>query len=386
MATTAASIQSDLDSTGYAWIPQGTHSIDTTITLNGERRMLIRCHPNGELVWAGSTPAPMFQINENLANFEKLTFQDVWATSTVSGSPIVGVLDNLQAPHELAFDNCRFEALGAYCIDMTVMPYVVIPTFRNMRTAGSGALRWRARTGGADSYHTTSQTPITGWYHDGDNRVGPAFDLRGTSGLRMRSVIDTGSPSLLASLRGFYEGPLSFRIDSCRTPGVIQNYTIDYIDEWSEAANCWLHEFRTESGTGPGLQEHFELINVTLRDANSATTPVRIMGGPDSKHSLVVDITSCQDPSGADFQVGGKCWVRIKQPWYTPGAGQAALIASAQAFCDSFTPGFLIDPIVTDTDRPPGATADSTPLYQAGAALYDDWLGTTDDYEVILGG
>lgn len=385
---TYSDVQSGIDNDGYFYFNSGTHTLTQKVVCDGSRRVTIDAHPKANIGWTGSSSYAPFQFEQNAGAPEKLHFKNLKVTSTVSGSPIFKTPTINDGPDYLTFEYCDFTALGAYAIDINRCPYIVLPVFRYMKTSGSGALRLKARTGGDDPYHATSQMEVTGWVHNGSNRVGPAFNLRGTSGLRMYDIYDKGDPSLLAALRGVYEGPLSFRIDSCRTPATITNWRWQPTEDFTNAAGCYLHEIRTDSGTGVGQHEYLQWINGTIRDSNidAGVKPFRIMGGEQvvGDHALVVDLMNCEDLSPDDFLFGGKLWVRADKTWYNPGmestaAAMATLFNSTYWYADTMS-----DTIFTDTDRIPSNSNDGGALYQTGLDLFDDRTDASAEYEDLL--
>lgn len=386
MALSYSDVQSAIDSDGYVYFDKGTHTLTQKVVVDGSQRVLIEGHPKSSVVWTGSSSNAPFQFEQNAANPEKLHFKHVNVTSSVSGSPIFKIADITDTPHFLTMEHCDFTCLGAYAVDLNRCPYIITPVFKYMKTSGSGAIRFKARTGGADPYHATSQMEVTGWRHDGSNRVGPAFNFRGTSGLRFTDVYDYGDPSLLEALRGVYEGPVSFKINSPRTPCYVTNFLSNYSVDFTNAANCFLNEIRTDSSTGNGKQEYVQWIASSIRDSNiSGVAPFRVMGGETTTtHSLVVDFVDCADLSTSDFDFGGRLWVRVTRDLVTPGNEAAATALDTYINTTTWYSGSMSDTIYTDTDRLPSGSNDGGDSYTTGLSLYDDWVAGSPEYEDLL--
>lgn len=388
MALNYSEVQSYIDNDGYVYFDKGTHTLTQKVVFDGSKQTLVEAHPQATVVYTGSSPNAPFQFEQDVASPQRLIFRRITATSSVSGSPIFKTAGITDTPNFLLMEYCNFSCVGAYNVDVNRAPYIITPVFRYMKTSGGGAIRWKARTGGNDPYHTTSQMEVTGWHHDGSNRVGPAFNFRGTSGLRMTDIYDSGDPSLLAALRGVYEGPVSFRIDSCRTPATITNWRWKPTQDFTNASGCYLHEVRTDSGTGTGKHEYLQWINGTIRDANidGGVKPFRIMGGETNggDHSLVVDFFDCEDLTVDDFLFGGKLWCRVRRNWVNPGGESAASAMETLFNSTLWYSGSMTDTIYTDTDRIPSGSNDGGDLYQTGLSLYDDRTTAQPEYEDLL--
>lgn len=385
MALTSSEVQSYIDNDGYVYFDKGTHTLTSRVVIDGTNRTRIVAHPKANIVWNGSSANAPFEFEQATASPEKTYFGWLKVSSSVEGSPIFKQVQGDGADY-LTMEHCDFTCTGAYAVDMNLSVYIVTPVFRYMKSSGSGAIRLKANTGGADPYHATSQMEITGWHHTGSNRVGPAFNLQGTSGLRMVDTWDRGVPDIHATLAAnSWEGPLSFRINSCRTPGVCQNHRIEYSSDFTNATNCFLNEIRTDSGTGPGKHEYFQWINGTIRDANCAVEPFRVMGGETTtEHALVVDFIDCEDMATTDFLFGGKLWVRAKRNWVNPGNESAASAIETLFNSTYWYSGTMSDTIYTDTDRIPSSSNDGGALYQTGLSLYDDRASSVSEYEEYL--
>lgn len=386
MGYTSSTLQSDIDSYGYALFQAGTHTLTTKVVLDGSDRVKIEARPGANISWTGSSSASPFQYEQDAANPKRIHFKDLAITSSVDGSPIFKTASITDTCNYLLMENCDFSVVGAYAVDINLSPYIVTPVFRYMQSSGGGALRLRARSGGADPYHATSQMEVTGWVHNGSARVGPAFNLRGCSGLRMTDIYDEGDPSLHADLQGVYEGPVSLRINSPRTPAYITNWRCNYSSDFTNAANCYLHELRTDSGTGNGRHEYIRWINGTVRDANiSGVAPFRIMGGETtSEHGLVVDLVDCEDLATTDFDFGGKLWVRVLRDWVNPGNESTASSMDTLINTTYWYSGSMSDTIYTDTDRIPSGSNDGGASYTTGLSLYDDWVAASSEFEDLL--
>lgn len=388
---TYSDVQSAIDNDGYFYFDKGTHTITQKIVLDGANRVRLVGHPQANIVWTGSSSDAPFVFDQDVANPKKIMFEWLTVSSAVSGSPIFKINsgDDNDGPDYLTMSHCDFTVLGAYAVEIWRSPYIITPCFRYMKTAGSGAIRLKANKGGSDPYHATSQMEITGWHHTGSNRVGPAFDLRGTSGLRMTDTFDTGDPSLIAALQsGGWEGPVSFRLDAPRTPAVITNHRIEYSENFDNASGCFLNEIRTDAATGPGKQNYVQWRNGTIRDSNidSGVKPFRVMGGETrpQDHALVVDFLDCEDLSTDDFLFGGKLWARAKRTWVNPGNESAASALETLFNSTYWYSGTMSDTIYTDTDRIPSNSNDGGDLYQTGLDLYDDWEAAAGEYEEYL--
>lgn len=397
MTLTSSDIKTAFDSIGYVEIPKGTHVLTDTVVIDPYKdpeRWLIEGKPGSRLVWGGTAGQPMFKFLPRDGsgvsyNQGQVEFRNVNAYSDKSGSSIfqVGAID--VACHWLTFDGCNFTAKHAYCIDMNRISYSVVPVFRNMRTAGGGALRLKADTGGADLWHATSQFVVDTWHHVGSERVGPAWDFRGISGARIYRLNDSGSPGLMSSLQGVYNGPVCIRINACRTPLYLDVLKCSYDNDWASAPGCWLHEFRSDSPTSVGKHDYYNLRDITLVDSNitGGVKPVRFMGGDDSignnTKGVVVDLVDCESPDATNMYFGGLLWVRFQRPFFN--AGEDSLRTGNETELDTYFPDGLsqVDAIQANTDRPPRPDT-SLPLYEVGESLYDNYSTTPADFEDLI--
>lgn len=387
MGLTTSEVQSYIDNDGYVFFGPGQHTLTSAVILKGDKNVIIEGHPKATVVYTGPSTDAMFLFDKTVINVAKTLFRDLTAISNTAGAPVFKTFEEYDFPYFLTMERCEFTASETYCIDINQISYVIVPSFKDMKTHGGGAVRFKASKGGAVPYHATSQHHMERWVHNGSNRVGPAFDLRGTSGLRMYDTVDKGSTDLLPALRGVYNGPISFRIDAPRTPGFCMNYTCEYDegDTWANASGCWLHEIRTDNASGIGKHEYFRWINGTLRDSNidEGVEPMRLMGGGTvTTDGLVVDIEDCEDVAATDFRFGGRLWPRAIRPWYNPGMESVA--AAAEAAFNQYTGGSFIDPIFTSTTKVPGPTSAAGPTYEAGFEYYDNWEAAAAEFETLI--
>lgn len=373
----ATELQDYVDA-GYVPHEAGTHEISTAVTMDGTHKVTFM--PN-RFVWNGSSSNGMFEYTGS-GNFYPIHFIGVTASSGVSGSPIFTTSADNKTPHNLVFDACDFTSLGAYAIDLNIVDYTIVPSFRNMTTRGSGALRLRG-SGGSDYWHATSQTVLRGWTHIGSNRVGPAWNLRGASGFIGQALIDRGSMSLISSMNNVWEGPISFFMQSPRTPGYI-----DLVTEWDDvnddnAVNCYIGEIRTDNTTGTGKQNYVELTATMTHSAVDATVkPWRFMGGDTvGAHSLVVNLVNCASPTTATFLAGGKVSVWATRPWWEPGEDSDA--ATLETALEAIHPDAYQDPIETSTTKLPSNDVSSGTTY-SGSAQETNYATEPGQYEDIL--
>lgn len=379
---TAAELQAYVDA-GLVPSTSGTSEISTPITLDGSQRVLFE--PNS-FVWTGSGSRSLFEYDAAGATSMPIVFYGVKVVSEVDGSSIFSLVDNSAQPNNMIWDTCEFQATGAYCLDYNNVGYIVVPVFRNLVTSGSGALRMRA-SGGSDFWHSTSQMVVDGWTHTGSNRVGPAFNFRGTSGLKMINVTDKGAMDLNATMAAAgWEGPLTLFIQHPRTPGEITNLQVEWTDvNDDDAPNCYIGEIRTDSSTGPGQHEYIEIINGTLTHAaiDAAVEPWRIMGGDSTNHGLVVNFSRCESPATSNFLVGGKASLWIDRPWYKPGEESTA--DALETYVTGIFPDCFKDKIETSTTKLPTSDSSTATTY-IGSQNETDYTAEPAQYETILEG
>lgn len=385
MADITSALQSAVDNDGSYTLPSGTSTVSSTITIDGQLPFWIKGRATSVLEWSGSADTPMFEWvkGDGVSAFKKVLFEHVNLVSEVSGVALLR--GNGQSPTHLTVSHCEFQTTGAYCIDFVDCPYTVTPYFENIRTTGSGALRFRASIGGADPAWLSSLMEIKNWLHIGSDRVGPAFDLYGTRGLKLWNIRDAGSPALLEALRGNFACPVSLRWNVIAHPSQIQNYVVDYDEDFTNAPGCYLHEIRTDTGTSVGKQEQLKIQGMTMHnyDIDSGVKHVRIMGGNGSTaaHGLFVEFEACEDLDGDQFLVGGKTLIRCKNIWYNPG--QTSKLTAMKNLVESLDTDTWATPIQTATDRPPRSTI-TTPLYEEGEDLYDNRTDDVGDFETVL--
>lgn len=388
MADITSALQDAVDNIGSYTLPSGTSQVSSTIILEGKIPFWLKGRATSVLEWTGAENSAMFQfIKDTLVTYSssKMLFSHVNAVSEVNGVSIFRSRDK-NRPHHLTMEQCTFTTIGAYAVDIDDAEYTVTPHFENMRTYGSGALRMRSDTGGVEGYWFSSLMEVKNWIHDGSDRVGPAFDLRGTRGLKLMNIQDKGDPSLLTALRGNMACPVSLRWNCVGFPSTIHNYLVDYDADFTNASGCYLHEIRTDSGYAVGKHEHLNVYGMTCHnyDIDSGVKHFRIVGGHEgAQHPLVVTFDACEDLDGDQFLLAGKLLVRCRNIWYNPG--ESAKATSMQALVESLDTNTWLYPILTATDRPPRETI-TTPLYVSGQDLYDNWVADVDDYETILEG
>lgn len=338
MTMNATELQAYVDA-GTVPSTSGISEISTPIEMDGSRRVVFEAN---NFAWTGSGSRSLFEYDSTGVGAPyPIIFNNVIATSEVSGSSIFRNTGGTSL-NNFTCDTIDFSAVGAYCIDINDVAYSVVPVFRNCRTSGSGALRLRA-SGGADYWHATSQMSIKGWTHTGANRVGPAWNFRGTSGLIMQNCLDKGSMGLLPALNGSWEGPLTILIQTPRTPASIMNLMTDWDDtDDDDAVNCYIGELRTDNSTGTGQHEYVDLVNATMSHAavDSSVKPWRVMGSDVSNHHcIVVNFLHCESPSLDNILMGGRCSVWVTAPWYKPGEsskGDALETAVNAIYTDAF--------------------------------------------------
>lgn len=385
MGLSYSDVQSAIDNDGYVYFDKGTHTITQKVVIDGTREVLIKGHPQSTVVWTGNAADAPFVFDAANSTPAKCMFQRVTATSSVDGSPIFKIQDNTDRPNFLTMMDCDFTVSKAYAVDLKRTPYIITPRFFRMKTTGGGAIRWRARTGGSDPYHSVSQCLFDGWHHTGSGgRVGPAWDFLGMSGFRMRNFHDTGSPALIQELiDASWEGPVCFRMNSCRTKAEARNMLVDYDEDFTNAAGCWLYEIRTDSGTGTGKQEHFEAINWTMRDDNLdvGVEPWVVMGADGIGHALTVDVVDCHNVEADDFLIGGRAWVRAIRPYYDPG--NESLLTALETKLNAIASNSVLEPIICETDRAPSNTDNGGLLY-SGSSLETNYQSTAVDYEDVI--
>lgn len=388
MADITSAIQNAVDNIGTYTLPAGVSQISSSVILEGKIPFWLKGVATSSLEWTGVEDSAMFSYvhDDAVASYSnaKTIFSHVTAVSEVNGVSIFRSRE--QTPNHLTMEHCSFTSIGAYAIDIDESEYTVTPHFENMRTFGSGAMRLRSDTGGAEGYWFSSLMEIKNWVHEGSNRVGPAFDLRGTRGLKLMNIWDKGDPSLLTALRGNLECPVSLRWNCVGFPSTIHNYQVTYDTDFTNAAGCYLHEIRTDSGYSDGKHEHLNIYGMTCHDYNidNGVPHFKIIGGNQTaQHGLVVTFDACEDLDGDMFLLGGKLLVRCRNIWYNPGESSKA--TSMQTLVEALDDNTWLYPILTATDRPPRETI-TTPLYVTGQDLYDNWVADVDDYETILEG
>lgn len=377
-------LQSYIDA-GLVPSEPGTHEITQQVTFDGAKRVIVE--PNS-FVWTGSASSWPLNYNFGSGTSYPIIFNGVTFVSAVDGSPIFKNEDTEAQPDNLHFENCDFTSLGAYAIDLNLVGYMVVPVFRNMVTRGSGALRLRASAGGIDPLHATSQMHIRGWTHIGSDRWGPAFNLRGCSGLKWQSVTDKGSLALHADLLAAnWEGPLTLLTDSVRTPSDYKNLTVEY-DETNDddAPNCYIGEIRTTSGTGTGVHEIAYLRNATLRHTaiDAAVKPWRIMGSnSDTGHALVVVVEDCESPSTDDFLIGGRSSVWVHRPHYING--ESSKYTNLKSAVTAIFPEATSwqDPIVIEDGKLPAAAFSGGTTYSGSQNETDYATGPLQPEEAL---
>lgn len=387
MADITSTLQAAVDAGGVYTLPAGTSNISSSIVCEGKEEFWLKGLPTSSLSWTGADDSAMFSYvkDTGVASYlnKKLFFDHVTATSTASGTSIFRAYE--QQPNYLTMHNCTFTTTGAYAIDIDQCPFTITPSFENMRTYGSGAIRMRAWTQSGEVYWFCSLIEIKNWLHEGSNRVGPAFDFLGVRGLKLRNIYDKGDPSLLAALRGNWECPVSLRMNSPGHPSDIENYIVEYDTDFTNAAGCWLHEFRADSGYSVGQHEQINIRGMTMHDYNidSGVPHVKFFGGTGTAaaHGLFVTLDACEDLDGDQMLAGGKVLVRARNIWYNPG--ESAKATAMQSFVEAMDTNTWATPILTATDRPPRETI-TTPLYEEGEDLYDNYAADVGDYEDIL--
>lgn len=387
MADITSAIQAVVDAGGSYKLPSGTSQISSTILLEGKYPFWLEGRATSVLEWTGVEDSKMFYFLKDSGTSyttQKTLFSKVEAVSEVNG---VSFFRNgqFQRPVHLTMEDCTLTTIGAYAVDIPDAEFTVTPHFENMRTFGSGAARLRGRTGGSEGYWFTSLMEVKNWIHEGSNRVGPAFDLRGCRGLKLTNIWDKGDPSLISELRGNWAAPVSLRMNTPGFPCTIENYVVEYDQDFTNAAGCYLHEFRTDSKYSVGKNEQVNISGMTMHDYNidSSVAHVRFMGGDatTSSHGLLVTLDACEDLDGDKMLAGGKVLVRARNTWYNPG--QSAKATAMQSFVESMDSGTWSTPIMTATDRPPRSTI-TTPLYESGQDLYDNYETDVGDYETVL--
>lgn len=374
----ATELQAYVDA-GYVPHEVGTHEITTAITMDGTKKVTFM--PN-TFVWNGSSSNGLFEYTGS-GNYFPIHFIGVKATSGVSGSPIFKTSADNKTPNNLVFDTCDFTSVGAYAIDLNIINYTIVPSFRNMITRGAGALRCRA-SAGADYWHATSQTVMRGWTHFGENRVGPAWNLRGCSGLKAQALTDRGSMGLISSMNNSWTGPISLLIQSPRTP----NY-IDIVVEWDDAndddaVNCYIGEIRTDNTSGTGKQNYVELTaTMTHAAVDASVKPWRFMGGDaTNEHSLVVNLVDCKSPNTGTFLAGGKVSFWATRPWWEPGEETDA--STLESAATAIHPNAYQDAIETSTTKLPSNDSGTATTY-IGSAQETNYTAEPGQYEDILG-
>lgn len=382
MTMTATELQAYVDA-GRVPSTSGTSSISTTIQLDGSRRVIFEAN---SFTWTGSGSRSLFEYDSTGVGAPyPVIFDSVVASSEVSGSSIFRNTGGTQI-NNFTCDNIDFTATGAYCIDINNVAYSVVPVFRNCRTSGSGALRLRA-SGGVDYWHATSQMSIKGWTHTGADRVGPAWNFRGTSGLIMQNCVDKGAMGLIASMNNSWEGPLTILIQSPRTPATIVNLTTEWDDvNDDDAVNCYIGELRTDNSTGVGQQEYVDLINATLTHSavDASVKAWRIMGSDVSNHHcLVVNLLHCESPSASNILMGGRCSVWVTAPWYKPG--ESATGDTLQTAVEAIYPDSFQDRIELADGKLPSADETAAVTY-SGSSNETNYAAEPDQYEVLLEG
>lgn len=384
MAYTSTQLQSYIDA-GYVPSTSGTSELTTQVTFDGSQKVYVA---PGKYVWTGSSSSWPFLLDKSVADPYPIVFDNVDVVSNVDGSPIMKPNDNTDKFHNMTFVGCDWTSLGAYCWDFNGLDYTVLPTWQNIITRGSGALRLRG-SGGSDYWHCTSEMTIRGWTHIGANRWGPAFNLRGCSGLIMENVSDTGSLALHSTLRtAGWTGPLSILVQALRTPNHWTNFHVDY-DEVNDddAPNCYIGEIRTDLDTGTGQQEVLNLINPTMRHAaiDSAVKPWRFMGSDDSSaHSMLIRIVDADSPTTDDFLLGGKCALWFERPHYKNGEGTD--LSTLKTYVETiFTASGVAwqDAIVLEDGKLP-AGAFSGGVTYSGSSLESAYLTETSQPEDVL--
>lgn len=387
MADITEEFQNAIDSGGEYRLPAGTSTLSDTVRFEGKQAILVKGRATSVIEWSGAENSTMCDFVKDSAtsyNTQKILFEHVTAVSEVNGVSFFRVRDH-QRPNSLTMENCTLTTIGAYAVDLDDCEFTVTPHFENMRTFGSGAARLRSDTGGLEGYWLSSLMEIKGWVHEGSNRVGPAFDLRGCRGTRLFNIWDKGDPSLLPALRGNFTCPVSLRWNTFAFPCDIQNYIVEYDTDFTNAAGCYLHELRTDSNYSVGKQEQLNIRGMTMHDYNidSGVAHVRIMGGTANatSHGLCVTFDACEDLDGDKFLCGGKLLVRGENIWYNPGQGSKA--TSMKTLVEDMDTNTWTTPIMTATDRPP-REAIGLPLYESGETLYDNRTDDVGDYETVL--
>lgn len=383
MTMTATELQSYVDA-GLVPSTSGTSEISTPIELNGSRRVIFE--PNS-FSWTGSGSRSLFEYDKTgIVNPYPIIFDGVIASSEVSGSSIFRSVVADQSINNFCCDNIDFSAVGAYCIDLNDLNYSIVPVFRNCRTSGSGALRLRG-SGGAEYWHATSQMTIKGWTHTGYDRVGPAWNFRGTSGLIMQNCVDKGSMGLISSMNNSWEGPLTILIQTPRTPAQIINLKTEWDDvNDDDAVNCYIGELRTDNSDGTGQQEYVDLVNATLSHAavDASVAEWRIMGSDvTNHHCIVVNLVHCESPSTSNVLIGGRCSVWVSAPWYKPG--ESATGDSLQTVVEAIYPDAFQDRIELADGKLPSADETAATTY-SGSSNEANYVTEPDQYEVLLEG
>lgn len=227
------------------------------------------------------------------------------------------------------FEDCTFRAKG-YCIDLDNVGYCITPTFRNIKTAGGGALRLKGRKSGnaGARYWASSQAEIRNWHHNGGNRVGPAFDLCGVGGLVMENIIDEQHRQLHPLLiEQGWTGPISLRIDTPKFPNVIRNYWCEAVK--GKAPGCWVYEFRATDISSVGKENTIDAYSLgyhgnwpeehTMRVVGGSGEAIRPDGGTNNgaqTQSIIVRIHNAWQPSGEGIVTHGKAAVQFFRPMY----------------------------------------------------------------------
>lgn len=382
MTMTATELQAYVDA-GRVPSTSGTSTISTAITLDGSSRVIFE--PNS-FAWTGSSSNSLFEYDSTgVANPYPIIFDMVTATSSVSGSSIFRNTGGTSI-NNFTCDTIDFTATGAYCIDLNEINYSIVPVFRNCRTSGSGALRLRAN-GGADYWHATSQMSIKGWTHDGSDRVGPAWNFRGTSGLIMQNCLDKGSMGLLSAMNNSWEGPLTLLIQTPRTPAQIINLVTEWDDaNDDDAVNCYIGELRTDNSTGTGQHEYVDVVNATLTHpaVDSAVKAWRVMGSDvNNHHCIVVNFEHCEDVNTGNILIGGRCSVWVTAPWYKPGESSDG--DTIETAVNTIYPEAFQDRIELADGKLPSADETSAVTY-SGSSNETNYAAEPDQYEVTLEG
>lgn len=365
--TLAENWQEQLDTTGSLHIDEpGTYILDAPLHVNPSDRYEIIGSVRAFVKYRGPAGTAWLEIDKARTQSPwtgRLTVKDMNVEAKGEFRSVVKSTYWKLQWNNITFENCDFSA-GGYCFDFDNVSYGIVPTFRDIKTGGGGALRYRSSGRGSDAFHATSQMEITGWHHNGGNRIGPAFDLRGIGGLVATNIIDEQRPTVHPDIHGQYEFPISFRLESWYAPVKIDGYWLEPWGDMSKLApGCWAMEVRIKDDNfrGDGKHNICEFNNLQLGGSNAVQPKFRVVGGDAAKsHGCVVFIKNAWYPKADVFQCYGKSRLVFEQP-----------TMRSRDVVDLKNKFIVRSPIVFDTHKLPHIDGDSfgkninEPYYEA---------------------